>query len=179
MAVKLVTTEVRFSYAHVFEAKAINEGDDAKFSVSILISKKDKKLVTSFEKAIQDAISEDAKGKNKLKGAKKIKTPLRDGDEESDEAAYEGHFFLSANSKDRPMIVDENRQEIIDPREFYSGCYGRASLNFYAFDTRGNKGIAVALNSIQKLRDGDSLGGGYTKASLEEDFGDGEEDFTS
>ncbi|MBO6210449.1 MAG: DUF2815 family protein, partial [Schwartzia sp.] len=73
-------------------------------------------------------------------------------------------------------IVDASRQPILERSEVYSGVYGRASINFYAFNTNGNKGIACGLNNLQKIRDGESLGG---KTRAEDDFADEDEDFLS
>ncbi len=93
-----------------------------------------------------------------------LKLPLRDGDVERDDEAYKGCFFLNANTTTPPQVVDENLQPILSAAEVYSGCYGRVSLNFYAFNTNGNRGIAVGLGNVQKLRDGEPLGGGRTSA---------------
>lgn len=168
---KVITGKVRFSYANVFEPKSIN-GSEPKYSCAILIDKKDKKTLAKIEAAIA-AATEEGKAKFGGKVPKKLKTPLRDGDEEREDEAYEGMMFLNANSKTRPGVVDEDVNPILDQDEFYSGCYGRASLNFFAFNTNGNAGIAVGLNNLQKLEEGDRLSGG---ASAEEDFGSMEED---
>ena len=75
-------------------------------------------------------------------------------------------------------MVDKNVQPILDQSEVYSGCYGRISVNFYGFNSNGNRGIAAGLGNIQKLRDGESLGG---RTNAEDDFDavevDDEEDF--
>lgn len=169
MAEKVVTGEVRLSYVTLFEPRAIKEGGPLKYSVSILIPKDDKVNLDRIRKAIDKVVADN---QSTLKGTKGLKLPLRDGDEERDSPDYEGHYFLTASSKSAPMVVDEDRQEIIDSREVYSGCYGRVSLNFYAFNTAGNKGVGCGLNAVQKTGEGESLGGSYTKESLEEDFGD-------
>ena len=174
---KVVTgKKTRFSYANVFEAKAINEGGDPKFSVAVLIPKKDKITLAKIEAAVTAAI-EEGKGKHfagKTPPRAAIKLPLRDGDEERpDDEAYAGHFFFNASSKTRPGIVDEDRNEITNKEEFYSGCIGRASINFYAFNTNGNSGVAAGLNNLQKLEDGTRLSGG---SSAEEDFADDDAD---
>lgn len=169
---KVITgPKVRFSYANVFEPKSIN-GGDAKYSCALLIDKKDKKTLDKIEAAIKAAIEE---GKSKWGGKvpKKLKMPLRDGDEERDDEAYAGKMFLNANSSTKPGVVDEDLNPIMDQDDFYSGCYGRASINFYAFNSNGNQGIACGLNNLQKLNDGDRLSGG---ASAEEDFGAIEDD---
>ena len=167
---KVITGKVRFSYAHVWEPDSI-DGGDPKFSVALLISKKDKKTLDKIKAAINTAI-EDGTQKLAATGGKvnkaTLKLPLRDGDEERpDSPEYADCYFVNASSKNRPGIVDAALQKIIDRSEFYSGCYGHASVNFYAFNTKGNKGIACGLNNLQKTADGESLSGGSTP---EDDF---------
>lgn len=165
---KVITGKVRFSYAHVFTPASVGEGEDKKYSVSLIIPKSDKKTIKKIDEAIARALVE---GKAKFGGKvpKNYKSPLRDGDEErEDDESYADSMFISANSSRKPGIVDENLDPILDPEEFYSGCFGRASVNFYAFNVNGNKGIACGLNNLQKLEDGERLGGG---TSAEEDFG--------
>ena len=176
---KVITgVNTRWSYANVWEAKSIN-GGAPKFSVSLIIPKSDTKTIEKIKAAIQAAYEE---GESKLKGNGKtvpalsvLKTPLRDGDlERPDDEAYANSYFVNANSGTAPGIVDADRQPIIDHSEVYSGVYGRASINFYAFNTNGNKGIACGLNNLQKMRDGEPLGG---KTRAEDDFADDDEDF--
>lgn len=169
MKTKVVTGKVRFSYAHVFEPSAISEDQEKKYSVSLIIPKDDEKTVAKIKAAIEAALEE---GKAKFGGKlpKVFKNPLRDGDEERpDDENYEGSYFVNANSTRKPSIVDENLDEIMDKDEFYSGCYGRASINFYAFNVSGNKGVAAGLNHLQKLEDGIRLAGAISSA--EDDFG--------
>lgn len=167
---KVVTGKVRFCYANVFEPTALNEGDAPKYNVCILIPKSDTKTLAAIKNAIENA---KVVGKAKIadkngKIPSTIKTPLRDGDEErSDDPAFEGMMFVNANSTRKPSIVDKNLNPIMSQDEFYSGCYGRASINFYAFNVQ-SKGIAAGLNNLQKLEDGEPLAGG---SSAEEDFG--------
>lgn len=169
---KVITgLNTRWSYANVWEAKSIN-GGTPKFSVSLIIPKDDTVTVNKIKAAIQSAYEE---GQSKLKGNGKtvptlsiIKTPLRDGDlERPDDEAYAGCYFINANSASAPGIVDAARQPVIDRSEVYSGVYGRASINFYAFNSNGNKGIACGLNNLQKIKDGEPLGG---KSRAEDDF---------
>jgi hypothetical protein len=166
---KVITGKVRFSYAHVHEPKAIQEGQKEKYSVSILIPKSDKATIDKINKAVE-AAKQEGKGKWNGKIPAVLKLPLRDGDaERPDDEAYEGCMFLNANSVNKPGIVGPDREEIMSNEEFYSGCFGRASINFYAYNQSGNKGIAVGLNNLQKLEDGDRLSGGGSTAA--EDFG--------
>lgn len=166
---KVVTGKVRFSYVHVFEPAAVSEGsEDKKYSVSIIIPKSDKATLKKINDAIE-AAKQLGIAKWGGKVPKSLKLPLRDGDLERDEECYENSYFLSAKTDRKPGIVDANLDEIISRDEFYSGCYGRASVNFFPFDVNGSKGIAVGLQNLQKLEDGERLGGGSSAA---EDFGD-------
>ena len=175
---KVITgKDTRWSYANVWQPKSIN-GGVPKFSVSLIIPKSDKKTIEAIKKAIQAAYKE---GEAKLKGNSRsvpplesIKTPLRDGDtERPDDEAYANSYFLNANSTTQPGIVDANVQPILTRSEVYSGVYGRASINFYAFNSNGNRGIACGLNNLQKIRDGEPLG---SRTSAEDDFADFAED---
>lgn len=177
---KVITgPDTRWSYANVWEAKSIN-GGTPKYSVSLIIPKSDTVTIKKIEAAIEAAYKE---GEAKLKGNGRsvpalsvLKTPLRDGDaERPDDEAYANAYFVNANSSTAPGIVDADRQPILDTSEVYSGVYGRASINFYAFNSNGNKGIACGLNNLQKIRDGEPLGG---KSRAEDDFAD-DEDFLS
>lgn len=173
MATKVLTGKCRASFLHVFTPKAVEEGGEKKYSVSLIIPKSDKKTIRAIEEAIEEAY-EDGKAKFGGKLPRSWKNPLRDGDEERpDDPAYEDSYFVNANSSKKPGLVDRDREEIIDEEELYSGCYIRASLNFYAFNVSGNKGVAAGLNNIQKLADGERLSGG---SSAEEDFADDYED---
>ena len=167
----------RWSYANVWDPKSIN-GGAPKYSVSLIIPKSDTKTVEKIQAAIQAAYEE---GQSKLKGNGKsvpalsvLKTPLRDGDmERPDDPAYAGCYFINANSATAPGIVDADRNPIMERSEVYSGVYGRASINLYAFNSNGNKGIACGLNNLQKIRDGEPLGG---KSRAEDDFETDEDD---
>lgn len=166
---RIVTGEVRLSYANVWEPKSI-QGGAPKYSVSLIIPKSDQATLTAINRAIDAAIEAGiAKFGGKKPNKAALKLPLRDGDVEKDDPAYAGAMFLNANSKTPPQIVDENVAPILDRAEVYSGCYGRVSLSFYAFNTNGNKGIACGLGNIQKTRDGEPLGGGHVSAA--DDFG--------
>ena len=177
---KVITgPNTRWSYANVWEAKSIN-GGTPKFSVSLIVPKSDTKTVAKIKAALEAAYHE---GEAKLRGNGKsvppmasLKLPLRDGDtERPDDEAYRNSYFINANATNAPGIVDADRNEILTRSEVYSGVYGRASITFYAFNSNGNRGIACGLNNLQKLRDGEPLGG---RASAESDFStDDDEDF--
>ena len=178
---KVITgVKTRWSYANVWEPKSIN-GGAPKYSVSLIIPKSDTVTVGKIKDAIKAAYEE---GQSKLKGNNKsvpalssIKTPLRDGDlDRPDDEAYKNSYFINANSATAPGIVDAARQPILERSEVYSGVYGRASINFYAFNSNGNKGIACGLNNLQKISDGEPLGG---KTRAEDDFADEDEEFLS
>lgn len=167
---KVITGKVRFCYVNAFEPSAMNEGDTPKYSVCILIPKSDTKTIDRINKAVEVA-KQAGKAKLADKNGKipsNIRMPLHDGDDErGDDPAFEGMYFINANSARKPSIVDKELNPLMDKDEFYSGCYGRASINFYAYNVQ-SKGVAAGLNNLQKLADGERLAGG---PSADEDFG--------
>ena len=177
---KVVTGVCTFSYLNCWEPKAAPDGGKPKFSVSLIIPKSDTKTVEKIRAAIQAAYEE---GQTKLKGTGKsvpslsaLHTPLRDGDvDRPDDEAYKGSWFINANSDSAPGIVDADCNPILTRSEMYSGVKGRASINLYAYNVNGNRGIACGLNNLQKIADGTPLGG---KSRAEDDFATAdEEDF--
>ena len=165
---KVVTGVVRLSYANVWEPKSINGGAE-KYSVSLIIPKADTKTLGAIQKAIDAAIDE-GRGKfgGKVPSKATLKLPLRDGDvDRPDDEAYANCYFVNANSSSAPEIVDKSLNPVLNRSEVYSGVYARVSINFYAFNSNGNRGIACGLGNIQKVRDGEPLGG---KTSAADDF---------
>ncbi len=174
---KVVTGVVRLSYANVWEPASWG-GSNPKYSVSLIIPKSDRKTLDAINAAVDAAIKDGAaKFGGKISNKAALKLPLRDGDTERDDEAYKNSFFVNANSTTAPQIVDRSVQPILDRSEVYSGCYARVSVNFYAFNSNGNRGIACGLGNIQKVRDGEPLGG---KSSAADDFAtDLDDDFLS
>ncbi len=174
MSTKVITGKARASFVHVFEPQSIN-GSEPKYSCSIIIPKSDTQTILAIQAAIEQAKQEGA-AKFGGKIPPNLKLPLRDGDiDRSDDPAYADSYFVNANSKEKPGVVDHKRLPVTDPLELYSGCYVRASINFYPFNTNGNRGIAAGLGNIQKWADGELLNG---RARAEDEFGalDAEED---
>lgn len=176
-AVTKVIIPCRFSYAHIWEPDSVN-GSEPKYSLSLIIDKNDKETIAKIKTAIEQA-KKDGVSKWGGKVPPNLKTPLRDGDiDRAEDEAYAGSCFLNANSKQAPQIVDKNVQPILDQSEVYSGCYGRVSVTFYAYNSNGNKGIAAGLGNVQKLKDGEPLG---SRANAADEFEviDSEDDFLS
>lgn len=171
---KVIIRNVRFSYAHVFQ-----KDNNDKYSVSVIIPKTHPQL-TEIRDAIKAAVTSGVAKLGDRYRLQDVKV-LHDGDaDRPEDKAYAGSFYLSARSNTRPGVVKPNTTgiggkttDITDENEFYSGCYGHVSVNFFAFNSGTNKGIACGLNNICKTRDGDYLGG---RASAESDFAD--EDFS-
>lgn len=169
---KVVTGKVRLSYANLFEPRAM-DGQDPKYSVSLIIPKDDKATLKAISNAINEAKEQD-KGKWNGKVPANLKVPLRDGDEDRpDDEAYADSYFVNANSTRKPEVVDRFGNHLTE-EEVYSGCFARVSLNFFGYNTSGNRGIGCGLGNVQKLDDGERLGGGTSAA---EDFDFEEEDF--
>ena len=162
-----VVIPCRISFANIWEPKAINGGDE-KYSVSCLIPKSDKKTLARIQKAVEAAKEDGKTRKWSGKIPPNLKLPLRDGDiDRPDDENYEDCYFLNASSKDAPQVVDRKVNPVVDPMMVYSGCYCNVSVNFYAFNATGNRGVAAGLGNIQFVRDGERLSG---KASADADF---------
>ena len=171
--------EVRLSYCHLFTPEAISDGGDKKYSVALLIPKSNTALVNAIKDAVKAAfmsgVASKFGGKQPAPGT--WKNPLRDGDaERPDDETYAGCYFINATSKSKPGIVkivkmngEKKLMEVTDEEEVYSGCYGVASVNFFAFNNAGNKGVAAGLNNVLKTKDGEYLGG---RTSAQSEFGD-------
>lgn len=175
---KVVTGKVRFSFVNVFEAKAFGEGQTPKYSVMLLIPKSDVGTIDRMKKAIDAAAQKAVSTKFGGRLPAVLKTTLKDADKDTDQDGMlfaekwdytKGHYILNVSSKNQPQIVDAQLNPIINPVEFYSGCYGRASINFFAYNNQGNKGISAGLNNLQKLEDGEPLG---SITTAEQDFAD-------
>lgn len=167
------TGKVRFSFCNVFEPSAMN-GGDARYSVTLLIPKSDITTHTTIVNAMNDTLKDATASVFGGVAPANPKLPLYDGDGlrpsgEPFGAECKGHWVITANSKQKPGIVDKDVNRIMAKEEFYSGCYGRATLRFYAYNKNGNKGIGCGLGNLQKLEDGEALSG-RTKA--EDDFAD-------
>lgn len=172
---KVITNEVRFSYLNVFEPKSVN-GSEPIYSVSLIIPKSDTETIKAINQAVETAKQEGI-GKFEGKIPAKIKLPLRDGDiDREDDEAYADCYFLNANSTQPPGLIYNNGVKIVDSTDLYSGCYGKASVTFYAFNQSGNKGIACGLNNLMKTRDGEALSGRLDAAADFADEIEGDED---
>ena len=180
---KVITSpETLWSYVHVTQPQSIN-GSEPKYSIQVRIKKTDTKTIDAVQNAMRAAYEE---GQAKLKGTGKfvppydtLKKPLRDGDLEfPDDETMAGYYFINANNRQKPGVVDRDRNPILNAEEIYSGCFGRCSLGFFAYNSGSSKGIACAINNLQKWNDGPRLGG---HATAEEDFAglDDVDDFLS
>lgn len=172
---QVVTKSVRLSYLHVSEPQAGPQGGEAKYSASLIIRKGDTETVGAIRKAIQAAleVGKDTKFKGKI--PKVYKNPLRDGDEEREDEAYANSFFLNARNATKPKLFYADKSVIVDEEDLYSGCYAKVILNFYPFNTSGSVGVAVSLQAIMKVKDGEPLGG--TTVSVDQFGEDDDEDF--
>lgn len=174
---QITTGKVRLSYAYLFTPKASDRGGAPKYSVTLLIPKSDKATL----KKIADAI-EAAKANYKAKSNKplpsNLQTTLHDGDGERPSGGEfgpecKGCYVITVSSNNQPVLVHADKTPLTDPRDLYSGCYARAVLNFYVYDTNGNKGVSANLNGVMKLYDGEPLTGGVV---TDDDWDDGWED---
>ena len=175
---QVVTGKVRFSYANLFTPRAAQAGAPEKYSVTLLIPKSDKATLAKINNAVKAAKEKYLERNSGKKLPQNLKTTLHDGDGERPNGGEfgdecKGCYVMTVSSKTQPTIVDANKVPIINESELYSGCYGRAIINFYVYDTQGNKGVSAGLNGIMKLHDGEPLSGSVVTDS---DWDDGWED---
>lgn len=159
MATKVITGKVRASFVNLFTPKSINDSDP-KYSVSLIIPKTDTETIGRIKAAIEEAKQVGAEKKWGGKVPPNLKIPLKDGDvERPDDPAYVNSYFINATSKEKPGVVDRRRMPITDPTAVYSGCYVRASVNFFPYDAKVNRGISAGLANVQFWCDGEPLTG--------------------
>ena len=184
-ATQVTTGKVRFSYLNVFTPRAINDGDPVKYSVTLLIPKSDKDTIKKIKAPMEAAETAHSQRNSGKKLPASLKHTLHDGDGERPNGGEfgeecKGNYVITVSSKNPPVLVYSDKTPITDPRELFSGCYGRAIINFYVYDTNGNRGISAGLNGLMKLHDGEPLGGGVvTDADWDDDWEDDEDDLLS
>jgi len=160
---RVTTPKFRVSFPNVFKPMSF-EDQEPKYRLVMLFDKQAD--LTELKKLAAKAI--ENKWPSKDKRPIKLRSPFRDGDtEKPDIDGYPGHIFISASSKLKPGIVDRNLNPILSEDDFYAGCYARATLTAYAYDAKGNRGVAFGLQNIQKLEDGEPFSG---RSKAEEDF---------
>jgi hypothetical protein len=160
MAVTIMTPKFRVSYPNVFKPKRNELNGKDEYSLVALFPKGAD--LSALEKAIDQAINE--KWPDPKKRPKNLRTPIRDqGDRDKGDglpSGYEeGAKYLNLKTSERPGLVDQRVQPIIEPSDFYPGCWARATVSVYAYDQAGNRGVGVGLQNVQKVADGDPLGG--------------------
>lgn len=185
MSTKVVTGKVRLSYCYLFEPSEALGGGELKYEVTGLIPKSDTSTVQKIVAAQKEAEDKFRQKNGTASLPAKPRAPLRDGDGLRDNGEpygpeCKGCYVLKARSKTKPVVVDAFGNQITNSAEVYGGAYGRLSLNFFGYNTAGSKGIGAAILAVQKLHDGDPLGGargsaddfndGYVDAGADDDF---------
>ena len=165
MSNRVLTPVFRVSYPNVFKPRKNELSGKEEYSLVALFAKGDD--LTALKQAAQ-AAAEYKWGPDQKKWPKNLRLPFRDqGDRAKEEngkeilpAGYEkGAIYLNLKCTERPGLVDAKVQSIIDESEFYAGCFARATVHAYAYDQAGNRGISFGLENIQKVKDGETLGG--------------------
>jgi hypothetical protein len=171
MSTKVTTGVVRASFVHVFEPQPGDEpGSKPKYSITLLIPKSDTATLEALYAA--EKVAREAGKNTKFEGRipNNLTTIIRDGDEDQDTDRYPefaGNMFMNVRSDRKPVVVDQNVQEILDPTEVYSGCWVKASVNAFPFNFKGKKGVSFGLNAVQKVRDDEAFSGAKIDANEE------------
>ena len=174
---KCLIGEARMNFAHVFTPDSFDDKSKPKYSVVLSFPKSDKALYKKIQAAI-DECAEKAKAQYGGALPKKFNIiEIQDGADWDEKFNLEDSYIIKASSSYKPEVVKKAKVmgkvqlvPITDEEEFYSGCYGYASVSFYKYDTGVSKGITCGLNSVLKSRDGERLGGGSGSAAT--DFAD-------
>lgn len=169
---KCLTGEVRLSYTNLHQPRG-NNGGEPKYSVTLLIPKTDTATEADIRNAIQAAYENGVK--NLWKGSRpELRYPViydGDGKRPSGEpfgAECKGCWVVTASSKQKPQCVHiSNVHAELLPSDVYSGMYARVTVNFYAYENSGNRGVGCGLGNVCKTRDGEPLSG---HANAESDF---------
>lgn len=152
-----LTPEFRASYVYIVRPnKPMQPGQEPKYSITMLFA-----LGTDLSSLMKlaEACVIAKFGEDKTKWPKGMRNPFRNQKEKDKEGYVPGAIFVTATSATQPGLVDGNLQDIIEEKDFYSGCYARAQVTAFYYDKAGNKGVSFGLNHIQKLKDGPPLSG--------------------
>lgn len=175
---QITTGKCRLSYLNAFTPKLMQDGTTEKYSVTLLIPKKDKQTLDKIKAAMEEAKKQFQQKNPGKRIPTNLKHTLHDGDGERPSGGEfgpecKGHMVMTVSSKNKPVLVYADKTPLTEPTELYSGCYGRAVLNFYVYDTSGSIGISAGLNGIMKIADGEPLAGGVvTDADWDDDWED-------
>lgn len=166
---KVITGQAVLSYPNLFRPRAVKAGDEPKYSATLIFDiDKERKSLERLRDAAFYAGREKWKNFDELVKAGRIRLPWRKGEEKGDAKGYgPGKIYINCNSNQQPGVVDRRVQPIVNPNEIYPGCIVIASVRAFTYDTRGNKGVSFGLNNIQKVADGEAIGG---RARPEDDF---------
>lgn len=168
---KVLTGEVRLSYANLTTPRAVQQGQDAKYSVTLLIPKTDTATKANIDASIE-AAAQDAQGKL-WSGIRPpvLPTPLHDGDGVRENGTpygpeCKGCWVMTASTKNKPQVVHQSDVNTeLAPQDIYSGMYARVTINFFGYMSNGKKGVGCGLGNVMKTRDGEPLAGGASAAS--------------
>jgi hypothetical protein len=165
---QMTTGEVRLSYAHLYDPYS-NNGGEPKYSVTVLMPKTDVQAKARLDAAVEAAKQKGIAEKWNGVLPPVVASAIHDGDGvrpngEPFGAECKGHWVFTASSKNPVSLVDASMNPIVQKGELYSGCYARVCVSLFPYNSNGKRGIGIGLEAVQKLRDGDPLGGGVSVA---------------
>lgn len=168
----VTTGEVRLSFVHLFKTYANITGQEPKFSTTILLPKTDTATKARIDAAIEAAKQKGANGCYNGVVPPVVPTPIWDGDGVKQDGTpfgpeCKGHWVFTARASADypPEVVDVHGNPIINHSDVYSGCYARVNVEFFPYNFNGKRGVGCSLGPVQKLRDGEALGGAAPSAA--------------
>lgn len=160
IATKVLTGEVRLSYVHLSQpyANPNQANSEPKYSATLLIPKTDvatyQDLIASRDAAYEAAVQNDWKGNRPQLRSMLIYDGdgvRQDGSKFGPECA--GHWVITASTKRKPQVVDISNVNVeLAPQDIYSGIYARVTLNFFSFNSTGEKSSSANHRSFLTSR---------------------------
>jgi Protein of unknown function (DUF2815) len=146
----LNTPYATLSFASLFTPRPRAPGGDAVYQCALIFDEKQQK--SPAYKALQDACIAAARNEwgDNIK-LNQIKMPFRDAGEKTYDGYHPGHTFIQPWSKNKPGIVDRNREDILLPEEVWSGQLVRANVVPFAWSHTGKRGVSFGLNHVQVI----------------------------
>lgn len=161
--VRLLTGTFRAAFVNVFEARKAPGNDRPSFSLIGIFEANDPAL-----KPLKEAALAAVKKRWPEGPPANLKKPFKDGATKAQWDGFgAGKVFINFKTYQRPGVVGPDRTPIVDPSEFYSGCYARATVSAYADVHKvGGAYVSFFLNNLQKVKDGAPFG----RVNAEADF---------
>lgn len=172
-AAKVITCPCVISYPNLFKPRSVKPGDPQRYGCSLIFNvATDRACLDRIRGAVWFVGGERWRDFEQMVQQRRVRLPWRRGEERDQKGYGAGKIFLNCNSESPPGVVDRQVQPILNASEVYAGCQVIASINAFAYDRNGNKGVSFGLNNIQKVGEGERLDNRSTPSQDFQPLGD-------